>query len=145
MPALDYVSIIRSVYRDRRAMLAAACGTALAAGLCAYNSQSLPLFVIAVALIVIGLLRYADARAFLRAAIGNEDADAAEYWENRAVVSGAMAGIVYGAWCFISMVIVRDPFAELTSATLTTGTTTRLRNMIDLRIHGGDRRMPQHA
>ena len=120
MPALDYVSIIRSVYRDRQAMLAAACGTALAAGLTAYKSQSLPLFAIACALLAIGLLRFFDARAFARADIGNEDADAAEYWENRAVANGALAGIVYGAWCFISMVFVKDPFAELTSATLTT-------------------------
>lgn len=120
MPALDYVSIIRSVYRDRQAMFAAACGTALAAGLTAYKSQSLPLFAVSLALLVVGLLRYADARAFMRAAIDNDDADAAEYWENRAVVAGAVAGIVYGAWCFISMVVVRDPFAELTSATLTT-------------------------
>jgi diguanylate cyclase (GGDEF)-like protein len=120
MPALDYVSIIRSVYRDRQAMFAAACGTALAAGLTAYKSQSLPLFAVSLALLVVGLLRYADARAFMRAAIDNDDADAAEYWENRAVVSGAVAGIVYGAWCFISMVVVKDPFAELTSATLTT-------------------------
>jgi diguanylate cyclase (GGDEF)-like protein len=120
MPAIDYVSIIRSVYADRRAMLAAASGTALAAGLSAYKSQSLPLLAIAVAFILIGMLRYADARAFLRAAIDSDDAEAAEHWENRAVVSGAMAGTVYGAWCFISMVIVKDPFAELTSATLTT-------------------------
>lgn len=120
MPALDYVSIIRSVYRDRQAMFAAACGTALAAGLTAYKSQSLPLFAVSLALLLVGLLRYADARAFMRAAIDNDDADAAEYWENRAVVSGAVAGIVYGAWCFISMVVVKDPFAELTSATLTT-------------------------
>ena len=120
MPALDYVSIIRSVYRDRQAMLAAACGTALAAGLTAYKSQSLPLFAVSLALLLVGLLRYADARAFMRAAIDNDDADAAEYWENRAVVSGAVAGMVYGTWCFISMVVVKDPFAELTSATLTT-------------------------
>ncbi|MGB3335982.1 MAG: EAL domain-containing protein [Devosia sp.] len=120
MPALDYVSIIRSVYRDRQAMLAAACGTALAAGLTAYKAQSLALFIIALALLGIGVLRFFDARAFARAAISNDDADAAEYWENRAVVNGALAGIVYGAWCFISMVFVRDPFAELTSATLTT-------------------------
>jgi diguanylate cyclase (GGDEF)-like protein len=120
MPALDYVSIIRSVYRDRQAMLAAACGTALAAGLTAYKSQSLPLFAIACALLGIGLLRFFDALAFARADIGNEDAEAAEHWENRAVANGALAGIVYGAWCFISMVFVKDPFAELTSATLTT-------------------------
>ena len=120
MPAIDYVSIIASVYRDRQAMLAAAGGTAFAAALTAYKAQSLALLIIAFALFGIGVLRFFDARAFARAAIGNDDADAAEHWENRAVVNGALAGIVYGAWCFISMVFVKDPFAEITSATLTT-------------------------
>jgi diguanylate cyclase (GGDEF)-like protein len=120
MPSLDYVSIIRSVYKDRRTMLAAALGTAVAAGLSAYKSQSLPLFAIAVAFIVMGALRFANARAFERANIDNDDGDAAEHWENRAVITGALAAIVYGSWCFISMVVVRDPFAEITSATLTT-------------------------
>ena len=95
MPALDYVSIIRSVYNDRRAMLAAALGTALAAGLGAYKTQSLPLLVVALAFVAVGLMRYADARAFSLAAIENDDADAAEHWENRAVVAGAIAGVVY--------------------------------------------------
>lgn len=120
MPALDYVSIIRSVYNDRRAMLAAALGTALAAGLSAYKSQSLPLAVVAVAMIVLGVLRFMDALAFERAAIASDDAERAEHWENRAVAMGGLTGVTYGAWCFISMVLVRDPFAELTSATLTT-------------------------
>ncbi|MET3927781.1 EAL domain-containing protein [Devosia sp. 2618] len=120
MPAIDYVSIIRSVYSDRRALLAAAFGTAFAAGLSAYKTDSLPLWIIAVAFVLVGLLRYATARAFLRAAIDSDDADAAEHWEHRAVFNGAIAGVVYGAWCFISMVFVRDPFVELTAATLTT-------------------------
>ncbi len=120
MPALDYVSIIRSVYNDRRAMLAAALGTALAAGLGAYKTQSLPLLVVALAFVAVGLMRYADARAFSLAAIENDDADAAEHWENRAVVAGAIAGVVYGSWCFLAMVVVQDPFVEISSATLTT-------------------------
>lgn len=120
MPTLDYVSIIRSVYGDRQALLAAALGTALAAGLSAYKSQSLPLLVTAMAFIVIGVLRYLDSRAFWHAAIENDDAEGAQHWENRAIVSGGALAIVYGSWCFISMVLVKDPFAELASATLTT-------------------------
>ena len=120
MPTIDYVSIIRSVYGDRRAMLAAACGTSLVAGLSAYKSQSLPLLVIAVALLLIGVYRYIDISNFMRAAIDSDDGEIAEHWEHRAVITGAMVAIVYGAWCFISMVVVKDPFAELASATLTT-------------------------
>src|SRR4051794_11465314 len=99
MPALDYVSIIRSVYGDRRAMLAGAFASALTAALTAYRSQSIPLYLIALAFVIIGLTRYFNMRAFWRSAIDNEDADAAALWENRALVNGTALGLVYGFWC----------------------------------------------
>ena len=40
MPALDYVSIIRSVYGDRRAMLLGTFTAALAAALTAHSASS---------------------------------------------------------------------------------------------------------
>ncbi|MCS6759771.1 MAG: hypothetical protein MO852_13105, partial [Candidatus Devosia euplotis] len=52
------------------------------------------------------------------AAIENDDDVAAEHWENRAVVLGGMLAALYGAWCLVSMLIVRDPYAELVSASL---------------------------
>ncbi|MFP9139370.1 putative bifunctional diguanylate cyclase/phosphodiesterase [Devosia sp. XGJD_8] len=117
-PALDYVSIIRSVYGDRRAMLAGAFASAFTAGLSAYKAQSGPLYVIAFAFVVIGLLRYFNMRAFWKAAIDNDDAAAAEQWENRAVASGSALALVYGFWCLFAMVLVNDPFAELASVSL---------------------------
>jgi diguanylate cyclase (GGDEF)-like protein len=118
MPALDYVSIIRSVYGDRRAMLAGAFASAIMGTLTAYKAQSLALYAVTLGFIVIGLIRYADMRAFWRAAIDNDDAASAEHWENRAVISGGLLAAVYGTWCFISMAIVQDPFAELASASI---------------------------
>lgn len=118
MPAIDYVSIIRSVYGDRRAMLAGAFASAFAAGLSAYKAQSWPLYLIAFAFVAIGLVRYLNMRAFSRAAIGNDDALAAEDWENRAVLIGSMLALVYGLWCLVSMLWVQDPYAELVSASL---------------------------
>jgi len=118
MPALDYVSIIRSVYGDRRAMLAGTFTSVLMAGMTAYKTQSSALFLVTVALLVFGLVRYADMQAFWRADIGNEDAEAAEHWENRAVLSGGCLALVYGLWCFVSMAIVQDPLAELASASI---------------------------
>ena len=118
MPALDYVSIIRSVYGDRRAMLAGAFASALTAALTAYRSQSIPLYIIAVAFLVIGLMRYLNMRAFWHAAIDSDDAEAAELWENRAVVSGSGLALVYGFWCLFAMLLVNDPFAELASVSL---------------------------
>jgi diguanylate cyclase (GGDEF)-like protein len=119
MPALDYVSIIRSVYGDRRAMLAGAIASAFAAGISAYRASSEPLYLIAFAFIVIGIVRYLNMQAFWKAAISSDDAIAAERWENRAVAIGCALAAVYGLWCMVSMLLVEDPYAELVASTLT--------------------------
>jgi diguanylate cyclase (GGDEF)-like protein len=118
MPAIDYVSIIRSVYGDRRAMLGGSVASAIAAWLTAYKTGSLALYIVTAAFVVIGLIRYANMRAFWRAAMNNEDAMAAEEWENRAVIYGGLLALVYGMWCLISMAVVKDPFAEIASASI---------------------------
>ncbi len=118
MPALDYVSIMRSVYGDRHAMLAGAIASAIIGGLSAYKAQSLPLMLCAIAFVVIGTVRYFDMRSFWRAGVGNEDAAAAEHWENRAVVIGGLLAAVYGVWCYIAMAVEQDPFAALSSASI---------------------------
>ncbi len=118
MPTLDYVSIIRSVYGDRRAMLAGAFASAAAAGLTAYKAQSLPLLLVTLAFVVFGIARYFDMRAFWRAAIDSDDADAAEHWEMRAIIGGSLVALTYGVWCLVAMAWVNDPYAELVSASL---------------------------
>ncbi|WDR04421.1 EAL domain-containing protein [Devosia rhodophyticola] len=118
LPTLDYVSIVRSVYGDRRALLFGAFASAAAAGLSAYRSQSFALFLIAVAFVAVGFIRYHNMRAFWRAAIDSEDVEAAEYWEIRATIGGGMVALVYGLWCLVSMLLVSDPYAELVSISL---------------------------
>ncbi|QQR39165.1 putative bifunctional diguanylate cyclase/phosphodiesterase [Devosia rhizoryzae] len=119
MPPLDYVSIIRSVYADGKTMLAGSLASAFAAMLTAYHAQSLPLVGISVLFIVLGLARFFNMQAFWNAAVGNEDAASAERWENRAVVLGALLALLHGSWCFVAMLIVREPYAELVSVSLT--------------------------
>lgn len=119
MPPVDYVSIIRSVYGDRRAMLAGAFASAFAAGLSAYRADSEPLYLIALAFVVLGLLRYLNMRAFWNAQIDSDDALAAEQWENRAIAIGGALALLYGLWCMVSMLLVQDPHAELVASTLT--------------------------
>jgi len=123
MPALDYVSIIRSVYGDRKAMLGGVFATAVTSGLAAYTTQSPSLAAITVAFLLIGYVRDANSRAFWRAAIANDDAEAAEHWETRAVWTGGALALVYGLWCLVSMGVVQDPFAELSSASITIAVT----------------------
>ncbi len=119
MPPLDYVSIIRSVYSDRREMLLGAFASAAMAALSAFQAQAPILFAVSVALLAVGLFRYASMRAFWRAGIGDDDAEGAEYWENRALAGGALVAFMHGIWCLVAILIVRDPFAELASCTLT--------------------------
>jgi len=118
MPALDYVSIVRSVYGDRVAMLAGAFASGLTAALTAWRSQSLPLYAVALAIIVLGIVRYLNMRAFWRAAIDNDDVMAAQHWEDRATLAGATLALAHGLWCLASLWLVSDPFAELASISL---------------------------
>lgn len=118
MPALDYVSIVRSVYGDRVAMLAGAFASGLTAALTAWRSQSLPLYAVALAIILLGIVRYLNMRAFWRAAIDNDDVMAAQHWEDRATMAGATLALAHGLWCLFALWLVNDPFAELASISL---------------------------
>ncbi|KKB07755.1 hypothetical protein VE26_13920 [Devosia chinhatensis] len=126
MPPLDYVSIIRSVYADRREMLLGAFASAAVAAVSAFQAQAPILFVVAAAILFVGLIRFFSMRAFWRAGIGDDDAEGAEYWENRALIGGALVAFVHGIWCLVAILIVRDPFAELASCTLTIAATVGL-------------------
>ncbi|NMA99362.1 MAG: EAL domain-containing protein, partial [Phyllobacteriaceae bacterium] len=42
-----------------------------------------------------------------------------ELWENRALIGGGLVAFTHGVWCLVAILVVRDPFAELASCTLT--------------------------
>ncbi len=104
-------------------MLAGSAASAIAAWLTAYKTGSLSLYVITAAFIIIGLVRYFNMRAFWRAAAADENAAAAAVWETRALIHGGLLAATYGAWCLISMAVVKDPFAELASASISIAVT----------------------
>ncbi len=126
MPALDYVSIIRSVYSDRRQMLLGAFASAAMAAISAFKADAPILWGVAAALLIVGLIRFHNMNAFWRAGIGDDDAEAAERWENRALVGGALVAFTHGVWCLVAILLVQDPFAELASCTLTIASTVGL-------------------
>ncbi|VAW19107.1 hypothetical protein MNBD_ALPHA12-725, partial [hydrothermal vent metagenome] len=118
MPALDYVSIIQSLYKDRVAMLLGTTATAVAAVAAGVQSSSIILFVYAGLFLLAGLWRYREAIAFDREQIGPEDAKKAEHWEFRATLSGSLVAILYGSWTFYSLVFIGDGFATLASVSV---------------------------
>jgi diguanylate cyclase (GGDEF)-like protein len=119
MPAIDYVSIVTSVYKDRRAMILGALACAIGAGSCAFKTGSFSLYAIAAAFILIGILRFISMTRFLNANIGPTDVAAAQRWELEATYYASAFAFTCGSWCICSFVFVSDPAAELISMTVT--------------------------
>lgn len=119
MPANDYVSVVRSVYKDRVAMLFGTVATAVGAGATAIQANALFLFAYAAAFLLLAFVRNREALAFEAAGLTSEDIEQVEYWEFRATLSGSIAAIVYGTWSFVTLVFVGDGYATLTAVTIT--------------------------
>jgi diguanylate cyclase (GGDEF)-like protein len=117
MPAVDYVSMIRSLYADRGSMLLGAFGSAVAAAASGLKAGSPVLGVIAVLFVVVGVLRNIDMRAFDAVTIADDDVETAYAWEIRSTIGAGAIALLYGVWCVVSF-WVRDPFAELAAATV---------------------------
>lgn len=121
MPAIDYVSIVKSVYKDRRAMALGALACLLGIGITAFKTGSPILWATAALFVLVTILRYIDMAQFERAAIGPTDVEAAARWEVRATYHAAAFAYMTGFWCFACLVFVDDPVAELLSVTITIG------------------------
>ncbi len=141
MPAIDYVSMVRAVYGDRRAMFVAVLSCALGAGASAYKTGSWTLWAIAIVFVLIGLGRFVSITRFIAAKVGPADVEAAEKWELKATFWAALMALTCGVWCVFSFLVVGDAFAELISMTTTVacmvGIVTRnygLERMLDIQL-----------
>ncbi|ODT70235.1 MAG: hypothetical protein ABS75_14115 [Pelagibacterium sp. SCN 63-23] len=107
-------------------MLLGAFASAAVAAISAFKADAPMLWGVAAALLIVGLIRFYNMNAFWRAGIGDDDAEAAEHWENRALIGGGLVAFTHGVWCLVAILVVRDPFAELASCTLTIASTVGL-------------------
>lgn len=119
LPTIDYVSIVTSLYKDRRAMFWGVVSALLGMLAAAFKTGSVVLFAHAAVFALIAAWRYKVMSDFARNPLAPDDREGAERWERKATVFGGMIAFAYGAWCFIALVIVRDPFAELMSISAT--------------------------
>jgi len=119
LPAVDYVSIVRSLYADPRSMAYGMICAAFGAALSGFRAGSTPLYLIAALFIVVGIARYWDMREFARARIAPDDANAAAHWEMRATIGGVAFAALHGFWCFFSLTVVDDGFAAFTAGVVT--------------------------
>ena len=144
MPAIDYVSIVKSVYKDRRAMVLASIACIIGVAITAAKTESPLLWALTAGFVLVTIYRYIDMTLFMRANIGPTDVEAASRWEVRATYGSAAFAYLCGLWCFISLVLVDDPIAELLSLTITiasmVGVVTRnfgLDRLVTIQVAGG--------
>ncbi|GGA37105.1 putative bifunctional diguanylate cyclase/phosphodiesterase [Pelagibacterium lentulum] len=119
LPTLDYVSIVASLYKDRRAMLVGMFATIFGVLTAGFKTGAVVLFLHAGLFALVTVLRYINMRRFERERPAPDDRDAAKVWERRAMVLGFFSAFFYGTWCFSTLVMVRDPFAELMAISVT--------------------------
>lgn len=114
MPASDYVSIVSSLFSDTRALWVGTLAAALASAVSGYAANANILYVVAGLFCLMAVWRNKQSQEFKALNIDFEDVKLAEKWELKATLSGVAAALLFGAWCFISLVVVRNEFAVLT-------------------------------
>jgi diguanylate cyclase (GGDEF)-like protein len=119
LPTIDYVSIVASLYKDRRAMFFGTLSSIVGAIAAGIRADSVLLLVHAAILVVLLVSRDHNMRRFARAQVGPTDIQAAKYWERRALFFGYFAAAAYGSWVFSSIVFVEDSFAQLLAIAVT--------------------------
>src|SRR4051812_28579599 len=98
MPAIDYVSIVRSGYNDRRAMVVGAFACVLCTSVTGYLTGAPGFFAIAAGFVVSAIFRFIDMTRFKNADIGPTDVEVAARWEVRATYHAAIFAFLCGMW-----------------------------------------------
>jgi len=119
LPAVDYVSIIRSLYADRQTMLYGMLCSAAAALPAGVVANSPLLIAIALAFVVVAIVRDIDMRAFERRNIAPDDVEEAYRWEVHATVLGLFVAALHGYWCYVGLNTHDGGFAAISSILVT--------------------------
>ncbi|MDF2980280.1 MAG: hypothetical protein K0Q69_52 [Devosia sp.] len=119
LPPVDYVSMIRSLYADRRVMMLGALSSALVAAVAGVEGNSWVLLAVAIGFAIVGIARDIDMRAFERAELADDDVMTATRWELRATVGATAIAGLYAFWMSYSFLVVNTPFAEMSSLSVT--------------------------
>lgn len=119
LPPVDYVSMIRSLYADRRVMMLGALSSALVAGVAGIEADSLVLLAVAVGFAIVGVVRNLDMKTFERTTFDDHDVQTALRWEARATVGAAAIAVLYAFWMAYSFLVVNTAFAEMSSLSVT--------------------------
>jgi diguanylate cyclase (GGDEF)-like protein len=120
VPVDVYIQFVRSLFDNVHMVLIGACCHMLVAFM-AYWKTSEPIYaLLAGVLLLVGIWRYVGMLHLLKA---GEIAtpEAAMHWELDYVVKGSIQGLALGSFCFISIYLVPDAFAEIGAVSVTLG------------------------
>ncbi len=120
VPVDVYIQFVRSLFDNVQMVLVGACLHAIVATLAYWNTKQPVYAVLAGLLFLVGVWRYAGMRHFHK--VGEiTTAEAAAQWELDYVIKGSIQGLALGSFCFISIYLVPDNFAEIGAVSVTLG------------------------
>ncbi|ESZ58719.1 EAL domain-containing protein [Mesorhizobium sp. C120A] len=121
IPVDVYIQFVRSLF-DNAHMLVIGALCHATASLMVYWRNGQPVFlVLAGALLGIGVWRYFSLRRFHRLGGSIHDALDATRWEREYILNGSIQGLMLGLFCFISIYVYSDAYAEIAALAITLG------------------------
>ncbi len=114
-----YVSLVRSLYADPKTLIIGSSGTVLAAFLSAGIAGHPALYICAVLLLCLTLMRAADISQFRAAAQVMRDRNDALRWEMRYTVFSSAYVFVLGLWSFLTFALQASPPVQLLAFSMT--------------------------
>jgi diguanylate cyclase (GGDEF)-like protein len=120
LPPSIHAALVDSLFSNPAPMLAGALCTAVAAVLTAYKTGNDWLWLIALAIVVIGMSRAIQMRQYQRRA--PSQINVADAWEIKYQIGALSIGITMGIWCFITIYYTDDPVAHMLCTAVTIAT-----------------------
>ncbi len=113
LPAIDYVSIVRSLYQDKRSMVQGAAATIVASAACAVKTGSPWMVFFTLAFLAVTVGRWVDMTQYQNSDLEPDDVSAASVWELRYTIGASVTAALLGLWCLVTFTLVDDRIAEL--------------------------------
>lgn len=115
VPTEIYLSLVASLFSERKSLLMGTLGTAAAIFATAWKTSSPPLYWCSIIYAIIGMLRWLDACHFDREGVLITDRNKMTAWEHRYTIGATVVSGILGLWCFFTFYFLTDTVAQLIS------------------------------
>src|SRR5579872_7563136 len=119
LPPEIYLPLVDSLYQEGRSVFLGTILVTASVFLTYWKTGDDFLVYCALAIVVVGCLRWLTMRAYFRARASVTTTEAARRWEHRYVIGAAASVALLGIWCYLAFTRSRDSYADLVSFTMT--------------------------